>query len=190
MPSLHFKGVAHPPARKDGKRDHNADLSSAEISATNLGRRGGTDLLYEHDHSDRVGHVTSSWRGPRGELRVSGIVHDEKMIERVKSGHSRGLSLGSSVISDTNGTRVMAMQDELSLCVEPRRGGCYVDEIDGKRVLRSHRASAGAPPPPHLRHSHTSPLPPLRMIIAILPLHTRTLARTSCPRLPPRPRPA
>ena len=78
---------------------------------------------------------------------MSGIVHDEKMIERVKSGHSRGLSLGSSVISDTNGTRVMAMQDELSLCVEPRRGGCYVDEIDGKRVLRSHRASAGAPPP-------------------------------------------
>lgn len=152
MPGLSFKGIAHPPARKDGKRDHNADLNSAEISTTNLGRRGGTDLLYEHDHGDRVGHVTSSWRGPRGELRVSGIVHDETMIERVKSGHSRGLSLGSSVISDTAGTRVMAMQDELSLCVEPRRGGCYVDEIDGKRVLRSHRASAGAPPsrPPSL----------------------------------------
>ena len=160
MPSLHFKGVAHPPARKDGKRDHNADLNSAEISTTNLGRRGGTDLLYEHDHGDRVGHVTSSWRGPRGELRVSGIVHDEKMIERVKSGHSRGLSLGSSVISDTAGTRVMAMQDELSLCVEPRRGGCYVDEIDGKRVLRSHRASAGMPPPtttPTTCAIHTSP---------------------------------
>ena len=43
------------------------------------------------------------------------------------------------------GERVMAMQDELSLCVEPRRGGCYVDEIDGKRVLQAHRASVGAP---------------------------------------------
>ena len=42
----------------------------------------------DDEDGDRVGHVTSSWRGPRGELRVSGIVHDEKMIERVKSGHS------------------------------------------------------------------------------------------------------
>ena len=48
MPSLSFKGVAHPPARADGKRDHNADLSSAEISTTNLGRRGGT----EEQHGD------------------------------------------------------------------------------------------------------------------------------------------
>ena len=161
MPPLHFKGVAHPPARRDGKRDHSADLSSAEISTTNLGRRGGTDLLYEHNHGDRVGHVTSSWRGPSGELRVSGIVHDEKMIERVKSGHSRGLSLGSSVISDVAGERVMAMQDELSLCVEPRRGGCYVDEIDGKRVLRSHRASAGALPLPVPTRPAARPPPPV-----------------------------
>ena len=85
---------------------------------------------------------------------MSGVVHDKKMIERMRSGHSRGLSLGSSVTTDMDGTRVMATQDELSLCVEPRRSGCYVDEIDGKRVLRSHRASAGAPPTP------TATLPP------------------------------
>ena len=148
MPGLSFKGIAHPAAREDGQRDHSADMSSGEITATNLGRRGGTDLLYEHNHADRVGHVTSSWRGVGGELRVSGVVHDKKMIERMRSGHSRGLSLGSSVTTDMDGARVMATQDELSLCVEPRRGGCYVDEIDGKRVLRSHRASAGAPPTP------------------------------------------
>ena len=171
MPSLSFKGVAHPPARADGKRDHNADLSSAEISTTNLGRRGGTDLLYEHNHGDRVGHVTSSWRGPRGELRVSGIVHDEKMIERVKSGHSRGLSLGSSVISDMAGERVMAMQDELSLCVEPRRGGCYVDEIDGKRVLQAHRASIGAP-----LHTASAPARSPARPLARPPVLARSLA--------------
>lgn len=130
---LHFKGVAHPPGKKG--RKHPADYTDTEISVTNLGKRGGTDLLYEHDPSDKVGDVTSSWQGVNGELRVSGVVHDAETIQRMKSGHSRGLSLGTSVFHDVDG-RVFSKQDELSVCVEPRRPGCYIDELDGKVVTR------------------------------------------------------
>lgn len=144
---LSFKGIAHPPPRRDGKRHNAADMSGAEIATANLGKRGGTDLLYEHDQGTRVGHVTSSWEGPRGELRVSGIVTDAAIEKEVRNGQTRGLSLGQSVITGEDGQRVMATTDELSLCDEPRRGGCYVTEVDGKSVHTAATFSkkAGAP---------------------------------------------
>ena len=138
---LHFKGVAHPPPRRDGKRSNAADLNAAEISTTNLGRSGGTQLLVEHDHSNRIGKVTSSWEGRDGSLKVSGIVNDAEAERAVRNGSMRGLSLGTSVIQDGTGARLMTVQDELSICEEPRRGGCWIDEVDGRAVRSLHRAS-------------------------------------------------
>ena len=140
---LRFKGVAHPPPRRDGRRDNPADMSAGEIATANLGLSGGTQLLYEHDHGQRVGHVTSSWEGPRGELRVSGVVTDPQTERDVRSGQTRGLSLGTSVITGEAGQRIHAQTDELSLCTEPRRGGCYVTELEGRSV---HRAATFAKP--------------------------------------------
>ena len=131
---LHFKGIAHPPPPRSGKRAHHADMSVGEIATTNLGLAGGVRLLYEHDHSADVGHVTSSWEGPRGEFRVSGVVTDPQTERDVRSGKTRGLSLGTSVVTGEAGQRLHAQTDELSLCAQPRRGGCYVNEIEGKSV--------------------------------------------------------
>ena len=146
---LAFKGVAHPPAARSG-RDNIADLDAAEIHTTNLGRGAGTQLLMEHDHGARVGTVLSSWQGPHGELRVQGLVDDPVAMAAVRDGTTRGLSLGTSVIQTTTGQRLMAMQDELSLCEEPKRGGCYIDEVDGASVRTtacfSSRASGTSPP--------------------------------------------
>ena len=139
---LAFKGIAHPPPSKSGRK-HNADLSAAEIGATKMGKNGGTDLLVEHDHGSRVGKVLTSWEGPRGELRVQGIVSDHEAAETVRTGGMRGLSLGTGVTYNSEGRACMRSQDELSLCVEPRRGGCYIDEIDGKSVRSTSTFSAG-----------------------------------------------
>lgn len=146
---LAFKGVAHPPASRNGRKNI-ADLDAAEIHTTNLGRGTGTQLLMEHDHGARVGTVLSSWQGPRGELRVQGLVDDPTAMAAVRDGTTRGLSLGTSVIQTATGSRLMAMQDELSLCEEPKRGGCYIDEVDGASVRTtacfSSRASGTSPP--------------------------------------------
>ena len=145
MAPLTFKGVAHPPPRRDGKRDHPADLSRAEIVSSRLGSNGGTSLCVEHDRSARVGTVLSSWEGPGGELRVQGIVRDSDAASMVATGSMRGLSLGTGVTYKADGGVWMRGQDELSLCSEPRRGGCYIDEVDGKSVRSTHNASRGVP---------------------------------------------
>ena len=135
---LRFRGVAHPPPAR--KRGNIADLSAAEIhelekvESRNLGHNGGTDVLVEHDHSSRVGSVTGSWQGRNGELRVSGEIRDPKAIELVRAGQLRGLSLGTGVTQTTTGQALMRTQDELSICDAPRRGGCYIDTIDGCSV--------------------------------------------------------
>lgn len=155
---LHFRGVAHPPpARGGGARANVADLNAAEISCTNLGRKGGTPLLVEHDSGAQVGKVVASWEGRDGSLRVAGVVNEPSVAGEVRAGRLRGLSLGTGVVLDGNGDALIRSQDELSLCVEPRRGGCYVDTVDGKRVHHTERASASgacvdaySPPPfPH-----------------------------------------
>ena len=137
---LRFRGVAHPPPAKSGKRNNIADLSAAEIHelekvpSRNLGAGTGTDVLVEHDHASRVGSVTGSWQGRGGELRVSGEIRDPKAIELVRSGQLRGLSLGTGVTQNSTGQALMRTQDELSICDAPRRGGCYIDTIDGMSV--------------------------------------------------------
>ena len=139
---LSFKGTAHP--RPGRSRNNIADLNPGEIGTTNLGVRGGTDLLVEHDAGQKVGRVLASWEGPQGQLRVEGIVDDPTAAASVRSGAMRGLSLGTSVLQREDGKRMMISQEELSLCVEPRRGGCYVEEINGKSVHTRYQASKHA----------------------------------------------
>ena len=109
---------------------------------TQLGAGNGTDLLVEHDHSNQVGKVLTSWPGVDGSLKVHGVVTDPDAVNSVKSGKMRGLSLGTSVFTDETGKRSSIKQDELSLCAEPRRAGCWIDELDGKRVRNLVTASA------------------------------------------------
>lgn len=141
---VEFKGTAHPPPRRDGKRSNIADLSSAEIQVTNLGKNGGTQMLVEHDHGLPCGRVLSSWTGPAGEMRVSGVLDDPVAVGHVRSGKMRGLSLGTSVITGENQERLGVMHDELSICEQPRRGGCWIDSVDGKRVGQRQNFSKGA----------------------------------------------
>ena len=139
MPGLEFKGIAHPPPRRDGKRRNVADLSAAEIATANMGRNGrGTELLVEHDHSGgSVGSVLTSWEGPGGELRVHGIISDPSAQASVRSGEMRELSLGTSVHSDGSGV-LYRSHDELSLCETAARPGCIVTDLDGRRVGSSY----------------------------------------------------
>ena len=130
--SLSFRGIAHPPPNK--KRGNIADLNRAEISTTNMGTGPGTDVLVEHDHGSRVGKVEASWEGRNGELRVAGTISDPQAIALVQAGKLRGLSLGTGVIQNGTGDALMRTQDELSICEAPRRGGCYIDTIDGASV--------------------------------------------------------
>lgn len=150
---LAFKGIAHPAPSKKG-RGNIADLNAAEIATTNMGRRGGTSLLMEHDHGARVGTVHATWEGCDGSLRVQGVVHDEDACASVRSGETRGLSLGTSVLQRINGGRLLAHQDELSLCEAPRRGGCWITDIDGAsvRTQATFSNSSRAPPPPLTPH--------------------------------------
>ena len=129
---LHFWGVAHPPPQK--QRGGLADLSAAEIGTTQMGRGNGVDVLVEHDHSNRVGQVQTSWEAGNGALHVAGVITDPKAASDVRSGKMRGLSLGTSVIQDMSGKPMLRSQDEISVCVEPRRAGCYINRIDGQRV--------------------------------------------------------
>ena len=145
--SLQFRGVAHPPPARGG-RNCPADLNAAEICTTNLGRNGGTPLLVEHDHGARAGRVLASWEGRNGELRVAGVVNDPAAVQSVRSGNMRGLSLGTGVTMDVDGNALMRTQDELSLCEEPRRAGCYIDTLDGRSVRQVEAFSAKSAPAP------------------------------------------
>jgi hypothetical protein len=121
-----------------------ANLSAAELALTNLGQGGGTPLLFEHDARDRIGRVDASWEGLNGELRVAGVITDARVERDVRNGLHHGLSLGTDVVSDPSGNALYKSQQELSLCKEPRRPGCYVDTVDGKSV-RSRRRFSSAP---------------------------------------------
>lgn len=148
---LEFWGVAHPPPNRKG-RNNIADLSAAEISTTNMGRHGGTDVLVEHDHGSKVGSVRTSWEGSDGSLHVAGVINDPEAAANVRAGKMRGLSLGTSVIQDLSGNALLRSQDEISICVEPRRAGCFINRIDGQKVRSVGKFSQSAIPgklPPH-----------------------------------------
>ena len=98
-------------------------------------------LLYEHDASDRVGTVLASWQGIDGSLRVSANVHDEGVAKSIKNGSTRGLSLGTDMIMGEAGDVLYRKQSELSVCVEGKREGTWIDTLDGKTVHATHTAS-------------------------------------------------
>jgi hypothetical protein len=124
-----FRGCAHP---RDGVCDGDlANLNSAEISVTDLSNR---PVLFEHDASKKIGVCTASWQGLNGELRVAGTITNDKMAEDVRSGRYMGLSLGTDCVTDAYGKCIYKTQQELSICNEPRRYGCYIDVLDGVQV--------------------------------------------------------
>ena len=150
---LSFRGTAHP---APGVSDPDiANLEAAEIALTDLGRRGGTQILYEHNSRDKIGRCDASWEGPNGELRVSGTITDARVEASIRNGRTQGLSLGTDVVSDVNGNALYKSQQELSVCTEPRRRGCYIDVVDGKNVRKRSNASKGVPRYP--QHSFISP---------------------------------
>jgi len=135
---LQFRGVAHP-APGVSSPDV-ANLNSAEISLTDL---GSLPLLHEHDPSKPVGRCLASWEGPGGELRVAGVIEDEGMARQVRNGSNHGLSLGTDVVQNASGKALFKDQQELSVCHEPRRRGCYIDTVDGRSVRAKRRFSTG-----------------------------------------------
>jgi hypothetical protein len=128
---LPIRGIAHPPPRRDGERNNPADLSRAEIRATDL---AGKPLLNEHNSNERVGTVLASWEGPRGELRVAANVENVQAQQQVRDGTLRGLSLGTDLILGMDGTVAYRGQAELSVCAEGKRPGTWVDNVAGKVV--------------------------------------------------------
>lgn len=163
---LRFEGVAHPPPGKT--RVMRDDLTRAEIDTANLGRRGSarlsTPVNVEHDGPD-VGRVIGSCLAPSGQMRVSGTIHDEAIAKEIRAGRLLGLSLGTrmDILGSQNNQRVVGRHlDHLAVCEVPRRTGCYIDEVDGKRL--PHRidvASGSSRTPPHTPHS-THPPPSLQ----------------------------
>ena len=133
-----FKGTAHPAPSKS--RAHPADLSSAEIQNIK-GSLGGKPLLLEHDPSNHIGSVLTSWEGRRGELRVSGHIDDPDIASKVRSGELRGLSLGTGMVQTDDSQVLFRNQDELSVCSEGRRPGTWIDTVDGKAVHSTYNAS-------------------------------------------------
>ena len=142
--SLAIRGVAHPPPPRRGGRSNKADLTGAEIDATNL---AGKPLLCEHDHGDRVGTVLASWKGSDGSLRIAANVEEPQAIAQVKKGELRGLSLGTAMTLDTQGNVAYRGQEELSICEEGKRPGTWIDTIDGRAVRQVEcfsKSAAGA----------------------------------------------
>lgn len=164
-PPLRFRGVAHPPA--GAKRNSHGDLSRAEIHALSKGQLGKSvmPVCVEHDRSYAVGTVHASYRGPNGELCVAGVVRDADAAAAVRRGDLRGLSLGTGVTTtydDSGGSTHLRTQEEISLCSEPRRSGCYIHSLDGETVRTVVCASKGGAhhaPLPHAPFALPIPLP-------------------------------
>lgn len=140
---LTFRGTAHPP---EGLSDPDiGNLSNAEIHQTNISRKGGIPMLFEHDTSNRVGTCVASWVGEGGELRVMGMVDDPETEHQIRSGKARELSLGTNVVYETGTNQVISKkQDELSVVIEGRRPGCAIDVVDNERVSKRRNFSKSA----------------------------------------------
>tara|TARA_B110000114_G_scaffold173665_1_gene201443 strand:- start:3099 stop:3641 length:543 start_codon:yes stop_codon:yes gene_type:complete len=135
---IDIRGTAHPAPPANGARGCAADLSRAEIQATNI---AGRPLLNEHDHNAQVGQCMASWQGTDGSLRIAARVTDPAAIRSVRDGSLRGLSLGTNMILDEDQNVLYRAQGELSVCAEGRRPGTWVDTINGKTVMQVACAS-------------------------------------------------
>ena len=78
---------------------------------------------------------------------MAGRIDNPEIERSIRSGRNHGLSLGTDVISDMAGNTLVKSQQELSVCQEPRRRGCYIDSIDGRDVRKRKNFSAGKAPP-------------------------------------------
>ena len=107
-------------------------MSAGEIATANLGLSGDAAAVRTRPRpARRARHIVVE--GPRGELRVSGVVTDPQTERDVRSGQTRGLARDERD-HGRGGQRIHAQTDELSLCAELRRGGCYVTELEGIRT--------------------------------------------------------
>ena len=129
--SIQIRGTAHPPPPHGGGRRTAADLSRAEIGATNI---AGRPLLNEHDANSRVGTCLASWQGSDGSLRIAANVEDPDAARQVRNGTLRGLSLGTDMVLSEDGDVLYRNQAELSICEEGRRPNTWIDTIDGQTV--------------------------------------------------------
>ena len=151
-----FKGTAHPPAHR--LRQNTADLCDAEIRTTNM---AGRPMLLEHNYGARIGEVLTSYRGPKGDLRVVGHVTDPECEQKMRDGTLRGLSIGTGLTTAMDGKNLLRNPEELSLCAEGRRPGTWIDEIDGRRVrsvANFSKGASGSPFPHALPPRVSSPL--------------------------------
>lgn len=142
---MEIRGTAHPAPPQSGRKNP-ADLTGAEITATNI---SGAPLLDEHDANARVGTCLASWKGTDGSLRIAARVEDAAMAEKVRSGSMRGLSLGTDMVLGEGGNVLYRTQKELSVCEEGKRDGTWISHIDGRAVhataCASKRAGAAKP---------------------------------------------
>lgn len=164
---IDIRGTAHPAPPANGVRGCAADLSRAEIQATNI---SGRPLLNEHNHSAQVGQCMASWQGTDGSLRIAARVTDPEAIKGVRDGSLRGLSLGTNMIMDEGGQVLFRNQGELSVCKEGRRPGTWVDTINGKAVMQvacasKERARRGA-----VAHRTASACPLAGALVGVPPL--------------------
>lgn len=184
---VYIKGQIHP-SNPENRRNDVDDLTSAQIKLTNMGYRRDADLsveapvIVEHQGMP-VGRVTSTWAGPDDSLRMSAHIDDPVAEDLIRSGKMRGLSIGARLMHDAStgveGALIENLQDEVSICARPRRPGCYITEIDGRRVMTVANASMDSYPP---GASRPTPLPP-----CLPPRHTSPAHRQPHPSHPPHP---
>lgn len=91
---MRIEGTAHPPPGTRGGLGA-ADMCAAEIRAEDM---GGQPLLEEHDRAREKGQCIASWAGVDGSLRVEAVVTDPDLKQKIRTGKSRGLSLGTEMI--------------------------------------------------------------------------------------------
>lgn len=142
-----------------------SDMNAAEIGAEQL---AGLPLLEEHSHSSKKGTCLASWQGPDGSLRVEAVVDDPVLQNKIRSGESRGFSLGTHCVLAECPDGVMRvrnrLQNELSVVKEGARPGTWIDRVDGRRVHIHQRASSAPPllscyphPTPPTKRAHLRP---------------------------------
>lgn len=142
---MRIEGTIHPPAPVGGSaaRKEIDDLTDAEMRVINLGHKTPVWIEHEAEHGD-VGRVTASWRDDRGRMRMAAQITDSNAEEMIRSGQMRGLSIGSTVHHRAGRPldgRLNHTFNEVSITEEPRRPGCYIDEIDGVGCATEAKAS-------------------------------------------------
>lgn len=148
---MRISATVHPPSGRNQRKDP-SDLNASEIVSTNL---VGLPIMVEHQRP-QVGEVlsqyTPTYGREAGSLKVEGLLHDPETMNRVRSGELLGMSLGTEVLRQ-GGDVLSRRQEEVSVCAQPARMGCWIDHVDGRRVAEHHVASArsttSGTPDPH-----------------------------------------